>query len=33
LIREGLQVQFEIAPGYKGPQAVNINILKEESTL
>jgi Cold shock proteins len=30
-IQDGLNVNFEIAPGYKGPQAVNISILKEES--
>ncbi|MCH4008437.1 cold-shock protein [Companilactobacillus sp.] len=25
-IQDGLDVHFEIAPGYKGPQAVNITI-------
>ncbi|WP_125769625.1 cold-shock protein [Companilactobacillus furfuricola] len=30
-IEAGLTVQFEIAPGYKGPQAVNISIVDEES--
>ncbi|MCV3763837.1 cold shock domain-containing protein [Companilactobacillus farciminis] len=31
-IKDGLEVSFEIAPGYKGPQAVNVNIKDEEST-
>ncbi|TGD25330.1 cold shock domain-containing protein [Companilactobacillus suantsaicola] len=30
-IKEGLVATFEIAPGFKGPQAVNINIQEEES--
>ncbi|PMD67723.1 cold-shock protein [Companilactobacillus nuruki] len=29
-IKDGLQVTFEIAPGYKGPQAVNVSIKDEE---
>ncbi|MQS44060.1 cold-shock protein [Companilactobacillus mishanensis] len=34
-IQEGLTTTFEVAPGYKGPQAVNITITasdEEEST-
>mgnify|MGYP004556128005 CR=1 FL=1 len=30
-IKNGLTVSYEVAPGYKGPQAVNINIEEEES--
>ncbi|AKP66420.1 cold-shock protein [Companilactobacillus ginsenosidimutans] len=30
-IQPDLTVAFEIAPGYKGPQAVNISIKDEES--
>lgn len=29
-IKDGLNVNFEIAPGYKGPQAVNIKIIDDE---
>ena len=31
-IKDGLVAEYEIAPGFKGPQAVNITLLKEEST-
>ena len=30
-IQNGLTVSYEIAPGYKGPQAVNINIEEESA--
>jgi len=29
LIKNGLMTSYEIAPGYKGPQAVNMTILDE----
>ncbi|KRO00230.1 cold-shock protein [Companilactobacillus kimchiensis] len=28
-IKDGLYVSYEIAPGYKGPQAVNLTIIDE----
>lgn len=31
-IETGLTVTFEIAPGYKGPQAVNINIQEDDES-
>lgn len=30
-IQEGLEADFEVAPGYKGPQAVNITIKEPEA--
>ncbi|APX73043.1 cold shock domain-containing protein [Companilactobacillus allii] len=29
-IKADLDVEFEIAPGFKGPQAINITILEDE---
>ncbi|WP_125712672.1 cold-shock protein [Companilactobacillus kedongensis] len=29
-IKPGLDVEFEIAPGFKGPQAINMTILDPE---
>ncbi|GEO77864.1 hypothetical protein FD29_GL000351 [Companilactobacillus mindensis DSM 14500] len=31
-IQDGLPVSYEVAPGYKGPQAVNVTILDEDDT-
>ncbi|MFC6176031.1 cold-shock protein [Companilactobacillus huachuanensis] len=31
-IKNGLTVKYEVAPGYKGPQAVNISIEDEEES-
>ena len=31
-IKNGLTVSYEVAPGYKGPQAVNISIKEEEES-
>lgn len=30
-IKNGLEVSYEIAPGYKGPQAVNVTIQADEA--
>lgn len=30
-ITNGLEVSYEVAPGYKGPQAVNITIQADEA--